>query len=427
MTLKNSIPYLIMFSIFTLAFEKSLFIRDFNISHMIVIFITFCFFPYIINFILLNKAYLVFIGYIFIHAIITAISADSDQVSIIIARRFFLFFCCFSVMILMINFFSTREQIQKLDSFITHIIIITTIFGMYQLIARQFGFPLGVLGEQKFREYGYITQCTSFFNEPRFYSSFLITLLYIILFIKSFKNQGLLLSMLVTSSLLTVSVTSYTMIFILLSAYLLLPVFQTKESETEVTKDRFSNFFRVLLIVIMMFSLFQTHKIVTKRFRTGFSEGSGVKESLYLALTQNPSHLYYHDLNRGSIYVSTFSELGFFVKTLRECPLFGYGIGYDNYELERTMALNAFTEITVRWGLVGLFLFVYLFLWKSSKDIKAGRIVFVIFLILFCCGDGAIAKALFWFLIALLFIYKNYYLTDYHLKIEQADEMIDGT
>ncbi len=97
------------------------------------------------------------------------------------------------------------------------------------------------------------------------------------------------------------------------------------------------------------------------------------------------------------------NEVNFALLVLRERPLFGYGINYSKTDLNRPMALNAITEVLVRWGIVGFFLLAFLVLIEKKTYKPTYLLSFIVFLLLFTFGEGAIAKPIFWTLLSMIF------------------------
>jgi hypothetical protein len=105
--------------------------------------------------------------------------------------------------------------------------------------------------------------------------------------------------------------------------------------------------------------------------------------------------------------ISTYGELWFAASVIANEPLLGLGIGYDKIDLSRTMALNAFAEVVVRWGLVGLVLFVALFLSEKRRYPPAHLFGFIWFVAAYTTANGAISKAEFWAFLTVVLVFER--------------------
>jgi hypothetical protein len=95
---------------------------------------------------------------------------------------------------------------------------------------------------------------------------------------------------------------------------------------------------------------------------------------------------------------STFGELGYAYKVMKDSPVVGFGIGYSFSNLKRSMALNGITEILLRWGLAGLIILLYLLMYGGANKKRLFIILFV-----YSLSFGNLGQPLFWLLISLIY------------------------
>lgn len=304
----------------------------------------------------------------------------------------------FLVLIISGEKYSSNEKlfIRTLNT----IVLIVTIYGIYQFIGRQLDWPFTFDESLRFRKFkvaGFY-QASSFFEEPAFFSQFLITGLFIQLFILRFKYK-LIVLLLSFNVLFTLSVTGILSFFIILGAYFLTTVPLKLTLTTSRQKIKKILLISSSLLLIFLFVLdSQIPSYVKGRIKRSFVSDS---QREYLEVQSKLKGIgIAYDV---SGYLRVTNELKTFNQVLlSKNVLWGYGINYQDSLPERKMALNAITEIMVRWGLIGLFLFLTpIFNVINRSPNKFSTILF--FVLLFFI-DGAIAKLVFWFLIALLLI-----------------------
>ena len=93
----------------------------------------------------------------------------------------------------------------------------------------------------------------------------------------------------------------------------------------------------------------------------------------------------------GAGCASTILEILYLVYVLLDAPIFGLGFDYGG--LSRTMTLNGITELTLKFGLVGLFTFFYCLIGDFTSRRKA---YFFCCTVLFLLTNGSIAQPYFW-------------------------------
>jgi hypothetical protein len=140
-----------------------------------------------------------------------------------------------------------------------------------------------------------------------------------------------------------------------------------------------------------------------------------IARKMMTAYAETPSHLQHHYNNNSvyrqySAYISTFGELAFTLKTLRERPIFGFGIGYDKTQLKRTMGFWAHTEFLIRWGIIGLLLFLLCCFYYPNTFKMRRKLLFGILFVPFLSSNGSIAEPFFWLLLVIILVYRNHYL-----------------
>ena len=401
-----------------------------NIWHIIILLISVLYFPKVLKGIINNKIYMAFIAYVFVYALIELIASGSVQEYITIVRRLGLFYCSFSIFVLLSTLDRQPGAFSRLNDFFLFAVICTSVFGFYQLVARELNLPFGTLVEQSYRKRFYFTQMTSFFFEPRFYGSFLICCLHIVLYQYCGKLKKTLLVFILSSLIFTMSITSYVGAFVVLAAYFL----QFRVSKFAGKVKIHYSFSKLMLLIVICSVIFfpsykfKVHDLATERIELAIEAVTSIEvEKLWERISSSPlSHLEHHYLDdllyrQYSFYISTFGELSFIVKVLKECPLTGFGIGYDKQEIERTMGLNAFAEFMVRWGVLGTMLFVCICLHRQSRELLGKRFSFLVFILIFCSSHGSIAEPFFWFCLSLVIVYQKLHPNESEKKANGLD------
>jgi len=382
------VPYIVFYSILGSSAFPSIGVSGFALYHFVSLLVSISFAKYIYLFLLKNKYFLFFVLYIFLFAIIEVLYVDTDSM-IRVLIRFINFIISFSIMVLIANCFIGRKR--ELDIFVRHFVVVVTLFGIYQLIARTFDLPFGILEHNRFRVFDNISQATSFFREPRYYGMFVSVFLYLILFYYKGLHRVTLTLLLILSGFLTQSLTAYFM----LTSVLLLYLFRS-----------FSmlNMAKYLLIASILVVIFLQNENVSNR----------IDLILNTDLAEVFQYLLYEDIGQdanrsGNLYggacavnagcITIFGELGYLLQVLGQSPLFGYGIGYSFGDIYRIMALNGIVEISLRWGLLGLIM-LFVFILRRRKNKARLFAITLVYMVSF----GNIGQPLFWLLLSLIYI-----------------------
>jgi hypothetical protein len=357
-----------------------------------------------------NRHIYYFIVYILIHSIITflyySLAIDINLKDFIL--RIGVFFCSFFLYPLILSYTYSRSFTKEdLNKFFGFIVFVTTAVTVYQIIAQQFG-VLPVYGvRQGGRAYGFFLQITSCFGEPRFYSQFLIGCFYIVLFVRMEKNNSFLLFALVSCLFFTVSLGGYIACAIIIGFYLAQGFFTSSSRINKKIVMTIAGF--ILLAGVFGHQAVSTNFV---RFTNNFGYIKSMSFSVLLTEARwlnvvNESQMSSNlSISGGSGMVSVIGELSHLSYTLKEHPLFGFGITSK----VREMGLNAFVEIIFRWGLAGFGLFLFMFYHNKKYSLKR-NVQFSLFFVLFCALDGAIAKPLFWLIMGLIGLFENAYST----------------
>lgn len=97
-------------------------------------------------------------------------------------------------------------------------------------------------------------------------------------------------------------------------------------------------------------------------------------------------------------------EYNWIAKTLTESPIMGFGSSYGAFSATRTASLNAFAEIIVRYGLLGLGVFLTSIFFIIFSEFRRGSILALSYILVYWHMDGAITRLEFWLPQALLLI-----------------------
>ncbi len=356
-------------------------------------------------FLLKNKYFLFFIFYILLFFVFEVLFAEFNSMTKV-SVRFLNFLTSFSMMALVVIYFKTHRE--KLDVFVRHFIIVVTLFGFYQLIARIFDLPFGILENNRFRDFEYISQTTSFFREPRYYGSFIAVFLYIVLFYYKRHDRLVLISLLVLSGFLTQSLTAY---FLLLIVGLL----YTLRKINIISLVKITALASLVVIALLQFENVTNRLIIISN--TDYAEvflyllDSDVGQDVDIS-----GNLFGEICPVNAGCSSTVGEVGYLIQVLIHSPLFGYGVGYGFGDIYRVMALNGVTEFVLRWGVLGLALF-FIAMFRNCKN--KIRLFFII--LAYMSALGNIAQPLFWSLISLIYIVHSGSLAHYK-SIKQLNE-----
>ena len=378
------LPYIIFYSILVSSILPTIGASGFAVYHFVSILASMFYAKYIYFFLVNNKYFLFFILYVFLLFIIEILYVSTDS-KIRVLVRFINFITSFSIMVLIAHCFIGRRT--KFDNFVKHFVIVVTLFGLYQLIARPLDLPFGMLEHNRFRVYENISQATSFFREPRFYGMFISAFLYVVLFYYQARHRVALVFLLVLSGLLTQSVTAYALLAIVSLLY-----FFRKFSMLTMAKS-------LLISSILVVILFQNEDFINRIYLISsidfaqmfeFLLNEDIGQDVNITGTACP-------VNSGC--TTTFGELGYLLQVLNQSPLFGYGIAYSFGDIYRVMALNGIVEVTLRWGFLGLVMLFGIILRKRKNKVRLFAITLV-YLVTF----GNIGQPLFWFLLSLIYV-----------------------
>ena len=336
-----------------------------------------------------------FVSYITLHFIISIVILGFDPASIL---KFILFLFTFLSFLVLysknIFFIGNSKQFEKI---VNAIVLIVGIYGIYQFIGRQLGLPLTFNEILRYRNWkvGGFYQISSFFEEPAFYSQFLIIILYIHLFIFELRYIKTV-ALIILSILMTISVTGIiSMVLVLLLYY-----FSKIPARILITVSRkkilfISSALLGLFILILVLMNSKVGNYINNRIQTTFVNNTEKQQLIDKQKVKGGSVEY-----DKSGYARVVDEFKYLKETVVSRNfLFGFGVNYQYKFPNRSMALNAVTEFTLRWGLLGFILFLLPVFFVISKH-KAS-IYSLIFILLYFTIDGAIAKLSFWLLMAL--------------------------
>ena len=341
--------------------------------------------------------YYIFLLYVFIHSVFLIPLCSEHQVFI---RRLVLFFVCYSLFLIILgrtNYFLIKKE--SMWKCIRILVLCTCIYGVYQFIARLYDLPFSFTDTLRGQYYAgdirYI-RTSSFFEEPAFFCQFLITCLYIFLFIGRGKDK-FVLHLLVLNVVLSMSVSGYVCVFVLL-LYVLTGRSRKIRGEMK-TCFRKRHVVLLILIAVLLVSLIkplQAGKRTIQRLRGELASWQAYQQAGQFINPEQTS---------GGTRI--YGEMRFILQTLEEKPLFGYGIDYDKTKMNRSMALNVLTEVMVRWGAFGLLLFCICIIVEKMRYRSKNDLSFIVFMFLFFVIDGAIAKPVFWFCLSLALLFRR--------------------
>lgn len=292
-------------------------------------------------------------------------------------NRFLLFFLSFSVFFVIRDL--VKNDLYRFWRLERNFFYVIAFFAFAQVLFALSGYSNDIF---RGREYFGFRQVTSFFAEPAFFAVYLNWHLYMHLFIhKDFSRTNIVITYALI--FLTFSLTGWASALVLTCLY--------------------------------FFSSLQTGKLVS--FRRVFALMAGLAIGIFLALEMeffdiilrrfdgeilDAIHLLFNDPKEGVLAGSgtlrVIGEMQYLFFVLRESPILGLGLSYDETEFFRINTLNAITEIGFRWGLVGIICFTFLIM----PFIRTYKLSAIIFLGLFLFSDGAIAKPEFWLYLGVL-------------------------
>lgn len=278
--------------------------------------------------------------------------------------------------------FSTTERFQSLaPSYFLAFGYLVIAYAFMQAGAHSLGVDPQWLSAYRGRDYGFIIpQVSSFYEEPAFLALFLFALLYYALYVAPRRNYLLVLLVFLTL-LLSRSVGGTLAATALLSLFSLQNVFRRRIS--------FGNGLVIITLIVSVIFLFDIFIHIFSRF------DREVVSTIPMIGAQP------WDIS-GSGSTRVIGEINWVLLTLRESPLFGFGVDYGSFSGQRHRSLNAIAEVTVRWGAVGLVLIIGYFVYEKLRYRPRSFIASAIFFVGYVFIDGAIAKLEFWIPLALI-------------------------
>jgi hypothetical protein len=281
--------------------------------------------------------------------------------------------------------FSLRNELSsgKFIKLLNKLTLIICLYAFYQFTGNLMDLPFTGSEIYRGREKDNIKQVTSFFAEPAFLSLFLVASFYINSFLYNNIKYPILIGI---AMLLSQSVSGVFSLIFLVILKIVSDLINAKKIST-------------LLKASIVLSL-----IIGVIINLGISLFEDINTRISLEVLENLTFIGSNPLTTelsSSGAVRIISEINFIIYTLKTSPIFGFGIDYSEESLNRFMALNGFTEIIIRLGIIGLMAFYFLYK-MLLKGIKANRITFMLFSVLYFTIDGAIAKPQFWFFYSLV-------------------------
>lgn len=283
-------------------------------------------------------------------------------------------------------------------------------YGLYQWLSFQVDLYFFDPEVYRGRGSGPERQITSIFEEPAFYSLYLISVLYWLLFIED-KISIIAVIVVIASVVLTRSVGGYVAAFWLLSWYIV------SGYVVSVRDFLLTGNFKCLgcvifgLVVILVTGfIFSFVTFSAEYFQSIFTRLTSEVIINLDKLGAPPS------LEGSSGYLRVINEINTVVFVLLESPLFGLGIDYENSDLGREMALNGLVEIIVRWGALGFLLLGMALFMEKRRFPSKDRLAFLMFILLYFSIDGAIAKPGFWLHIGLILLLERLMFLDKHIS-----------
>lgn len=278
--------------------------------------------------------------------------------------------------------FGIHEVRNNLESSIEKVIYFVCIFSAWQVIANGLDLPLSsdFLG-QRGRGAGWSRQVSGFFSEPAFLAMFLVFSVYFCLFCRSQENVKLAV-VIVLVSLVSGSVSAVTFTLALFAAWLI-----TKP-------DSLISVRGIAIVVAMTGIIWVNFGLVEKVYYRVNSEV--FSNFVYIGGGVNL-------FESGSGAIRVINELNVALLAISRAPILGLGPEYEMVIPGRSVAANAIVEILVRYGIVGVVIFLgIIFVEKFNYPPKAG-LPFSILVISLSLTDGAIAKPYLWIYLSLIF------------------------
>jgi hypothetical protein len=366
-------------TIFTSNFSKI------NATHiMLVIFLTIVIFLRNVN-IKFNKRQTIFIFWVLLSSIMTVTSGNSlitstERILILVAN--IVFFCYF------VDYFvKNKSEYLKFVRFIFYIIVFSAVI---QILSLKYGIELIRYENSRFRSYDGVGQLTGIFKEPRFFATFIFSLLFHFLILDKRWVFALILSTLLYMTHSVTGIISFAMVIIFFAQF-----------------EKKIGYLFIVFVILILYMYYEINTLYAGARLSSFIDNVNI----YLEL--NDYHSISHTAKIGhkfqsSVYYSTIGEWLFLKKVVLESAITGFGIGYDKIMHMRTMSLNGITEITYRFGLIGLFIFFYtLKQYVKYKTLKV-RFVFYMAICFVLLQTGSIGKLEFWFVIAILVVSSSF-------------------
>ena len=293
--------------------------------------------------------------------------------------KIFLFLLSILTFYLVISLIGENRLLNN-EKYYFYLIICVCAYGVYQWLAYNFGLPFFDQLVYRGRDLGENRQITSFFAEPAFFGIFLTTAIYYSLFISDNVNYKLLM-LIVFCVILGQSLSCVLSVIILFNIYYMHKYVVRGNAIHKVIYLFLFSLFAVLVIIFYN-EISQSSAIIIRLIDEVFLKNA--------MLGQVPGS------EEGSGAIRIFGELNYFIFTIKNSPLIGFGIDYNStfqsYGVERKMSLNAIVELTVRLGLLGILFIVGLFYTEKRKYPSKSSLAFFIYLIMFSFSDGAITK-----------------------------------
>jgi hypothetical protein len=267
--------------------------------------------------------------------------------------------------------------------------------ALYQIVMRQVLPGFSFSDFQSFRSFGWITQATSIYREPRGLVQVATVIFFCALNFKLPINRGFWLISSFFLILFSFSLGGYFTLLVVIFVYSL-------AGNNKVIKILF-----FLLVLVSLTSIPEVNARIMELFSL-VSNGALMNMvdhayklnhvDYYSQYSQEFSDIY--GFSGNSSVVSIFSEISYFLHVTKINFLTGFGLGTS----ERYTSLNLFVDIYSRIGLLGLcFLIVYFF-----RMFKTHRMQIILFLIFWGAIDGALSKPQVWFPLALIYASYSY-------------------
>lgn len=281
----------------------------------------------------------------------------------------------------------TKENLYKL---LNKFFVISTVYAIYQYLGTTyFDWPLTgreVLRGRNIHYSGH--QISSFFAEPAFYSAYLFTMLVI------YVNSNLKYKIFYISLCLMALLLARSLGGILASAIYLAIDIIINIKPARIKKQLLMT--TVIATALIIAIAFKVTDYVERRLH------GEVFVNYQLIMTDRQSFNL-----KGSGQQRLIRELNQIYNVLLERPLTGYGISYNEVTYLRKNALNGFAEIIVRWGIVGVILFIFSLYACVNKYNRQTKMIFITYLTLYLFMDGGIGKPQYWVFIALVILSIN--------------------